>query len=139
MVAPTTVWAVLRRDGIEPAPRRASLSWSEFLRRQAAGVIACDFLTVDTVWLRRLCVLFLIELDRRRVYLAGVTVHPDGAWVVQQARNLVMTLSDPETSVRFLIRDRDRRFTGVWGKETRFDLDGRACDRGRGASDCASC
>jgi hypothetical protein len=114
VVAPTTVWAVLRRDGIEPAPRRASLSWSEFLRRQAAGVIACDFLTVDTVWLRRLCVLFFIELDRRRVYLAGVTAHPDGAWVVQQARNLVMTLSDPETSVRFLIRDRDSKFTGAF-------------------------
>jgi putative transposase len=114
VVAPSTVWAVLRSNGIEPAPRRASLSWSEFLRRQAAGVIACDFFTVETVWLRRLYVLFFIELDRRRVYLAGVTAHPDGAWVAQQARNLVMTLSDQETSMRFLIRDRDRKFTSVF-------------------------
>jgi putative transposase len=108
VVAPSTVWAVLRRNGIQPAPRRASLSWSEFLRRQAASVIACDFFTVETVWLRRLYVLFFIELDRRRVYLDGVTAHPDGAWVVQQARNLVMTLSE---SIGFLIRDRDSKFS----------------------------
>jgi hypothetical protein len=93
----------------------------ELLRRQAAGVIACDFFTVDTVWLWRLYVLFFIELDRRRVYLAGVTAHPDGAWVVQQARNVVMTLSDPETSVRFLIRDRDSRFTGAFGEVFRSE------------------
>jgi putative transposase len=85
-VAPSTVWAILRKNGVEPAPRRASLSWSEFLRRQAAGIIACDFFTVETIRLRRLYVLFFIELDRRRVHLAGVTAHPDGDWVVQQAR-----------------------------------------------------
>jgi hypothetical protein len=79
LVAPSTVWAILRRNGVEPAPRRASLSWSEFLRRQAAGIIACDFFTVETVWLRCPYVLFFIELDTRRVHLAGVTAHPDGA------------------------------------------------------------
>jgi putative transposase len=110
-VAPSTVWAILRKNGIEPAPRRASLSWSEFLRRQAAGVIACDFFTVETVWLRRLYVLFFIELDSRHVHLAGVTAHPADAWVVQQARNLLMTLSEQKASVRYLIRDRDSKFS----------------------------
>jgi putative transposase len=106
-VAPSTVRAILRKNGVEPAPRRASLSWSEFLRRQAAGIIACDFFTVETFWLRRLYVLFFIELDSRRVHLAGVTAHPDRAWVVQQARNLLMTLSEQKASVRYLIPDRD--------------------------------
>ena len=64
-VAPSTIWAILRRQGIEPAPRRAELSWSDFLRAQASAIIACDFLTVDTVWLRRLYVLFFIELASR--------------------------------------------------------------------------
>jgi putative transposase len=121
LVAPSTVWAVLRRNGVEPAPRRASLSWSEFLRRQAAGVIACDFFTVETVWLRRLYVLFFIELESRRVHLAGVTTHPDGAWVVQQARNLLMTLTEQQRSVRFLIRDRDSKFTAAFDEVFRSD------------------
>ncbi len=110
-VAPSTVWAILRKNGIEPAPRRASLSWSEFLRRQAAGIIACDFFTVETIGLRRLYVLFFIELGSRRVHLAGVTAHPDGPWVVQQARNLLMTLSEQNMSPRYLIRDRDSKFS----------------------------
>jgi putative transposase len=113
-VAPSTVWAILRKNGVEPAPRRASLSWSEFLRRQAAGIIACDFFTVETIRLRRLYVLFFIELDSRHVHLAGVTAHPDGAWVVQQARNLLMTLSEQNMSPRYLIRDRDSKFSAVF-------------------------
>jgi len=79
LVAPSTVWATLRRNGLEPAPRRASLSWSEFLRRQAAGVIACDFFTVDTLWLGRLYVFFFIELGTRRVHLAGCTAHANSS------------------------------------------------------------
>jgi putative transposase len=71
----------LRRHGIEPAPRGAELSWSEFLRAQASGIIACDFLTVDTVWLRRLYVLFFIGLGSRRVNFGGVTANPHGRWV----------------------------------------------------------
>jgi putative transposase len=111
MVAPSTVWAILRRHGIEPAPRRAELSWSRFLRAQASALVACDFLTVDTVFLRRLSVLFFIELANRRVDFGGVTANPNGRWATQQARNVVMTLADEERSVRFLVRDRDSKFT----------------------------
>jgi putative transposase len=110
-IAPSTIWAILRRHGIEPAPRRAELSWSAFLRAQASGIMACDFLTVDTVWLRRLYVLFFIELGSRRVHFGGVTANPHDGWVTQQARNLVMTLAERERPVRFLVRDRDSEFT----------------------------
>ncbi len=110
-LAPSTIWAILRQHGVEPAPRRAELSWSQFLRAQSSAIIACDFLTVDTVWLRRLYVLFFIELGSRRVHFGGVTANPHQRWVSQQARNLVMTLAERERPARFLIRDRDSKFT----------------------------
>jgi putative transposase len=110
-LAPSTIWAILRRHGFEPAPRRAELSWSQFLRAQASTIVACDFLTVDTVWLRRLYVLFFIELGSRRVHFGGVTANPNERWVTQQARNLVITLDEEQRPVRFLVRDRDRKFT----------------------------
>jgi putative transposase len=91
-LAPSTIWGILRRHGIEPAPRRAELSWPAFLRAQASAIIACDFLTVETVWLRRLYVLFFIELGSRRVHFGGVTANPHERWVTQQARNLVVSL-----------------------------------------------
>ena len=91
-LAPSSVWAILRRPGIEPVPRRSGPTWSEFLRAQAATLLACDFFTVDTVLLRRLCVLFFIEIDTRRIYLSGVTANPVGEWVTQQARNLSFVL-----------------------------------------------
>src|SRR6266487_7185778 len=100
----SSVWNVLHRHGIEPAPRRASVNWREFLHQQAAAILECDFFTVETLWLRRFYVLFCIELSRRRVYLAGITANPDGAWVVQQARNLTMTLAEQEQSHRIVIR-----------------------------------
>jgi len=90
----SSVWNILHRHGIDPASRRASVSWREFLRQQAPAIL--DFFTVETLWLRRFYVLFFIELSRRRVYLAGITSNPDGAWVVQQARNLTMTLAEQE-------------------------------------------
>jgi putative transposase len=117
----SNVWNILRRNGIEPAPRRASLSWAEFLRRQAAEIVECDFFTVETLWLRRLYVLFFIELERRRVLLAGVTANPDGSWVVQQARNLIMTLTEQDPRARFLIRDRDSKFTAAFDEVFRSE------------------
>jgi transposase InsO family protein len=107
-IAPSTVWSILKDEGIDPAPTRAGLSWREFLTAQAAGVIACDFLTVDTAFLRRFYALFFIEVATRRVHLAGVTSTPDASWVTQQARNLVASWNG--CPFHFLIRDRDRKY-----------------------------
>ena len=93
-LAPSSVWSILRRHGIEPTPRRSGPTWAEFLRAQATTMLACDFFTVDTVLLRRLYVLFFIEIDTRRVHLSGVTANPVGAWVTQQARNLSFVLAE---------------------------------------------
>ncbi len=117
----SSVWNVLHRHGIEPAPRRASVSWREFLRQQAAAILECDFFTVETLWLRRFYVLFFIELSRRRVYLAGITATPDGAWAEQQARNLTMTLAEQGQSHRILIRDRDSKFTATFDEVFRSE------------------
>jgi putative transposase len=86
-VSASSIRRVLRAHGIDPAPRRAPTTWRSFLRRQAAGILACDFFTVDAVFLQALYVLLGIEFGSRRVRLAGVTAHPTGPWVVQQARN----------------------------------------------------
>jgi len=110
-LAPSSVWAILRRHGVDPSPGRSGLTWSEFLTSQASSMLACDFFTVDTVLLRRLYVLFFIELDTRRFYVSGITPNPTGEWVVQQARNLTMVLTDRAQTVRFLVRDRDVKFT----------------------------
>jgi hypothetical protein len=99
-IAASTVWSILQQSGIDPAPRRSSETWREFQRAQAGGIVACDFFTVDTVLFRRLYALVFIELATRRVYLAGITANPSGAWVTQQARNLVMTLAEREQPVR---------------------------------------
>ena len=109
-VSATAIRTTLRRYGLDPAPRRMATTWRAFLRRQAAGIVACDFFTADTVWLRRLYVLFFIELDTRGVHLAGVTAHPDSAWGTQQARNLLLVLGERGRPVRFLLRDRDAKF-----------------------------
>jgi putative transposase len=110
-VSATAIRTTLRRHGLDPAPRRASSTWRAFLRQQAAGIVACDFFTVDTIWLRRLHVLFFIELGSRRVHLAGVTANPSGAWVTQQARNLLLMLGEGGRQLRFLLRDRDAKFS----------------------------
>ena len=110
-LAASTVWRILKEAGIDPAPRRLEATWAEFLRRQAASMLECDFLTVDTVFFKRLYVLFFIELATRRVHLAGITTNPDGPWVTQQARNLLMQFDDQGARPRYLIRDRDSKFT----------------------------
>jgi len=103
---------LLAQAGLEPAPRRSGPSWREFLKSQAAGIIACDFFSVETVLLRRFYVLFFIAHANRRVWLAGCTRNPTGEWVTQQARNLGLDLS--EQGVRFLIRDRDSKYGGAF-------------------------
>ncbi|WP_309238817.1 integrase catalytic region [Actinoplanes aureus] len=100
-VSATSVRRILRRHRLGPAPRRSGPSWTAFLRGQAADMLACDFLTVETVGLTRLYVLFVVELDRRRVHLAGATAHPTGEWVVQAARNLLMDLDEQAHRLRF--------------------------------------
>src|SRR5262245_2117951 len=110
-LAASTVWSILKESGIEPCPRRLEQSWADFLRAQAASILECDFLTVDTLFLRRFYVLFFIELATRRVRLAGITTNPDGRWVAQQARNFLMELGDEEVRPRFLVRDRDSKFS----------------------------
>jgi putative transposase len=108
-VSPSTVRRVLLCAGLKPAPRRDGPTWREFLHAQAAGILACDFLYVDTILLRRIYVLFFIEIDTRRVHLAGISQHPSGRWVAQQARNLALDAT--LAPFRFLIRDRDSKFT----------------------------
>ena len=107
-IAPSTVWAILRKAGREPSPHRAGPSWSEFIASQAKAMVATDFFTVDTVLLRSFYVLFVIEIDSRRVHVAGITTNPDGPWTTQAARNL---LHDWAHRTRFVIRDRGSQFT----------------------------
>jgi transposase InsO family protein len=113
-VAASTVWKILKEAGLDPAPRRAGPTWRQFLSAQTHAILAVDFAHVDTVFLRRLYVLVVIEHGRRRVHLAGITARPTGAWVTQQARNLLMDLDDRANRFRFLIRDRDSKFTAAF-------------------------
>jgi putative transposase len=121
-ISPTSVRNVLMGAGIGPAGQRGGISWREFIRRQAQSMIACDFFTVDTITLRRIYVLFFIELSTRRVHLAGMTESPDGAWTAQQARNLVFSLPERARPLEFLIRDNDGKFTR--GFDTVFNTEG---------------
>jgi putative transposase len=111
-VSPSTIRRILLANRLGPAPRRSGPSWREFLRQQAASMLACDFFTVETISLRRFYVLFFIELESRRVHLAGCTTNPTGAWVTQQARNLSFT--GIFERIRFLIHDRDSKFSGAF-------------------------
>ncbi len=107
----TTVRKILREAGIGPAGERSAVSWRAFLRQQAQSMLAVDFFTVETISLQRLYVLFFIELGSRRVHLAGCTTNPSGVWVTQQARQFAWKLQEQPSPFRYLIRDRDSKFT----------------------------
>jgi transposase InsO family protein len=109
-VSATTVRKVLKAARVPPAPQRARMSWRAFLRQHAATTFACDFFTVETVWLKRLYVLVFLSLATRRVEFVACTANPHAAWMLQQARNVLMELDERELRVRFLIHDRDAKF-----------------------------
>ncbi|MEV0695539.1 integrase core domain-containing protein [Streptomyces sp. NPDC050388] len=110
-VAASTVWEILKEHGIPPAPERQSTTWADFLRSQAAALLACDLFEARTLTGARLYVFAVIEHATRRIRILGVTAHPTADWMVQLGRNLVMDLEDAGSRARFLIRDRDSRFT----------------------------
>jgi hypothetical protein len=120
-VSATTVRKILRHAGVSPARERAGLCWREFLRANAHSIVACDFFTVETLWLGRLYVLFFIELASRRVHLPGCTANPSGTWTAQQARQLTWSLSERLTPIRFLIHDRDSKFNNVFDEVFRSE------------------
>jgi len=120
-LAPSSVWAILKRHGIEPSPGRSGPTWGEFLRAQAATLLACDFFTVDTALLQRLYVLFFIEHGSRKVHVAGVTASLTGPWVTQQARQLAWTIGEWAIPAKWLIRDRDTKFTASFDEVLRSE------------------
>jgi hypothetical protein len=109
-IAHSTVWEILHAAGVDPAPRRAGPTWTQFLATQAHRLVSCDFLTVDTIWLTRIYVLVFIEHATRRLHVAGATRNPTGEWVTQTARNLTMDLGERVESLRLLLRDRDGKY-----------------------------
>jgi putative transposase len=113
-VSATSVRNILLSAGLPPAPRRDPRSWRTFLRAHGESILACDFFTVDTVWLRRLYVLVFISIGSRRVEYFACTSNPNCAWMLQQARNLLMEFDDHERRVRFLIHDRDAKFPAAF-------------------------
>ena len=110
-IAASTAWEILKNAGIDPAPRRSGLAWSQFLRSQAEAILACDFFTADLLDGTQAYVLAVIEHATRRIRILGVTLHPTGEWTAQQARNLLMDLGDQAHRAKFMIRDHGSNYT----------------------------
>jgi putative transposase len=110
-IAASTVWQIFHDAGIDPAPRRSGPTWRQFLTAQAKAILAVDFVHVDTVFLTRIYALIAVAHGSRRAHLVGVSAHPTGAWTTQATRNLLMNLGECATAIKFLLRDRDSRFT----------------------------
>ena len=120
-LAPSTIAQIMKNHGLGTAPRRSGPTWRAFLWAQASHIVATDFFSVDTVLLKRVYVLFFIELGRRRVWITGVTAHPHAAWVTQQARNVTGDIVDEEIDLKFLIRDRDTKYVGSFDEVFRSE------------------
>ncbi|MEV4179460.1 helix-turn-helix domain-containing protein [Nonomuraea sp. NPDC049709] len=120
-VAPSTVWEILKQEGLEPAPERASITWADFLRRQADALLAADFFETITLNGQRQYILAVIEHATRRVRVLGTTAHPSASWVTQAMKSLVMDLDDAGCRARFLLRDRDGKFPAPHGCDSRRD------------------
>jgi len=137
-ISESTVRRILRARRCRPAPRNVDTSWQAFLRMQAQGLLACDFFHVDTISLKRVYVLFAMEVATRHVHVLGMTARPTGAWTAQRARNLLMDLGDRTGSFRFLVRDRDAKFTGVFRARTVMPRDGYAQHEPSAPTGCSS-
>jgi transposase InsO family protein len=120
-IGPSTVWAILKKAGIDPAPRRSGPAWGEFLRAQAEGILACDFFHAERITLARLYCFAVVEHATRRVHVLGVTANPTAGWVAQQARNLLMDLGERAGSFKFMVRDRDSKFTALFDEVFRAE------------------
>lgn len=133
-IAASTVWQILHHAGIDPAPRRSGSTWREFLTAQARGIIAADFLHIDTALGQRLYALVFLEHHSRRLHIIGVIAHPTQVWTTQQARNLAADLGHRMESLRFLLRDRDgeygQAFDAVSGRRSRRGHERAAGHRG---------
>ena len=113
-IAASTVWEILKDAGVDPAPRRGSVTWASFLRSQAEGIVACDFFTADLLDGTKVYVLAVIEHATRRIRILGSTLHPTGQWTTQMARNMLMDLDGSAATVKFLVRDRGSNFTAAF-------------------------
>jgi hypothetical protein len=120
-MAASTIARIMKNHGLGPVRRRRGPSWRTFLRAQPSGIVATDFFTVDTVLLKRLYVLYSLELGRRRVWITGVTAHPHAAWVTQQARNVTWDLDDQRLEMKFLVRDRDTKYVASFDEVFRSE------------------